>query len=80
MFFVVFDFEAAYIRYVFCPFISGLLFPIVCSMLIISSLCRGVCAGSHSVGRLRNRWIDTVKDCLRKRGLDARQARKMVQD
>ena len=27
----------------------------------------GECAGSHSVGRPRNRWIDTVKDCLRKR-------------
>ena len=22
----------------------------------------GVCAGSHSVGRLRNRWIDTMKE------------------
>ena len=25
------------------------------------------CAGSHSVGRPRKRWIDTVKDCFRKR-------------
>ena len=38
------------------------------------------CVGSHSVGRLRKRWIVTVKDCLRRRGLDIRQARGMVQD
>ena len=35
----------------------------------------GECAGSCSVGRLQKRWIDTVKDCLRKRSLDTRQAR-----
>ena len=40
----------------------------------------GECAGSHSVGRLQERWIDTVKECLKKRGLDVRQARRMVQD
>ena len=34
----------------------------------------GECAGSHSVGRLQKRWINTVKDCLRKRGFDIRQA------
>ena len=33
----------------------------------------GECAHSYSVGRLKKRWIDTVKDCLRKRGLDFRQ-------
>ena len=38
------------------------------------------CAGSRSVGRPRKRWIDAVKECLRKRGLDVRQARRMVQD
>ena len=27
----------------------------------------GECAGSHLLGRLRKRCIDTVKDCLRKR-------------
>ena len=32
----------------------------------------GECAGSRSVGRPRKRWIDTVKDCLKKRGLDVR--------
>ena len=36
--------------------------------------------GSCSVGRTRKRWIDTVKKCLRKRGLDVRQAGRMVQD
>ena len=32
----------------------------------------GVCAGSYSVGSPRKSWIDTVKDCLRKRGLDVK--------
>ena len=40
----------------------------------------GVCAGSRSLGRLRKKWIDTVKDCLRKTGLDVTQAKRMVQD
>ena len=40
----------------------------------------GECASSHSVDRLWNRWIDIMKECLKKRGLDIRQARKMVQD
>ena len=31
------------------------------------------------VGRPKKRWIDTVKDCLRKRGLDVRQAGRMVE-
>ena len=35
----------------------------------------GVCAGSHSVGRPQKRWTDTVKDYLKKRGLDVRQAK-----
>ena len=38
------------------------------------------CAGSRSVGMPWKRWIDTVKDCLRERVLDVRQARRMVQD
>ena len=29
----------------------------------------------ESAGSVRKRWIDTVKECLRKRGLDVRQAR-----
>ena len=40
----------------------------------------GECAGSHSVGRAWKRWIDTVKDCLKKRDLDVRQVRRMVHD
>ena len=40
----------------------------------------GECASSCSVGRPQKRRIDTVKDCLKKRGLDARQARRMVHD
>ena len=30
------------------------------------------------VGRARKRWLDTVKECLRKRGLDVRQVSRMV--
>ena len=40
----------------------------------------GEYAGSPSVGKPWKRWIDTVKKYLMKRGLDVRQARKMVQD
>ena len=40
----------------------------------------GECAGRRSVGRLMKRWINTVKECLRKRGLDVRQSRRIVQD
>ena len=40
----------------------------------------GECTGSQSVGRPWKRWIDTVKDCLRKKGLDVRQARRRVHD
>ena len=40
----------------------------------------GECAGSHSVGRPWKRWIDTMKGCLKKRGLDVRQARRIVKD
>ena len=41
----------------------------------------GVCAGNRSLGRPRKRWIDMVKDRLRKKiGLDVRQARRLAQD
>ena len=33
----------------------------------------GECAGSYSVCRPPKRWIDTMKDSLRKRGLDVKQ-------
>ena len=39
----------------------------------------GECAGNHSVDRPKKRWIDTAKGYLRKRGLEVRQARRMVQ-
>ena len=38
------------------------------------------CAGSRSVGGPWKRWIDTVKDCLKKMDLDVRQERIMVHD
>ena len=40
----------------------------------------GECAGSHSVGRPQKRWIDTMKECLKKIGLGIRQTRRIVQD
>ena len=40
----------------------------------------GECDGSRSLGRSGKKWIDTVKYCLRKRGLDVRQARRMMQE
>ena len=40
----------------------------------------GECAGSNSVGRPQKRWIDTVKECLRKRSFDDRQAGRILQD
>ena len=38
----------------------------------------GECADSRSVGRLRKRRMDTVNDCLKTRGLDVRQVRRIV--
>ena len=38
----------------------------------------GECGDGRSVGRPRKRWFDTRKDCLRKKGLDVGQARRMV--
>ena len=42
---------------------------------VVKRVYLGLCTGSLSVGRPRKRWIDTVKRCLRKIGLDVRQAR-----
>ena len=36
--------------------------------------------GSRSVDMPRKRWIDTMKDCLRKRSLNVRHARRIVQN
>ena len=47
--------------------------------MIVKRVYVGECTGSRSVGRPRKRCLDTVKECLKKRGLDARQARRMVQ-
>ena len=33
------------------------------------------CAGSHSVGRQQKRWLDNVKDCLKKRGRERERER-----
>ena len=38
----------------------------------------GECAGRDSVGRPWKKWIDTVKDYLRERNLEVRQARRMT--
>ena len=46
---------------------------------IAKRVYEGECAGSCSVGRPRKRWIETVKNCLKNRGSDIRQARRMVQ-
>ena len=35
---------------------------------IAKRIYEGECAGSRSMGRPRKRWIDIVKDCLKKRG------------
>ena len=40
----------------------------------------GECAGSRLVAKPRKRWIDTVKSCLKKRGLNVREAWRMVHD
>ena len=37
---------------------------------IAKRVCVGECAGSRSVGRPQKRWSDTVKEFLKKRGLD----------
>ena len=36
-------------------------------MIGLLRLYSGECAGSRSVGRLWKRWIDIMKDCVKKR-------------
>ena len=40
----------------------------------------GECAGGRSVGGPRKRWIDAMKDCLKRGGLDVGQAGVVVHD
>ena len=35
---------------------------------IVKRVYVGMCAGSCSMGRPQKRWIDTMKECLKKRG------------
>ena len=42
---------------------------------IAKRICVGECDGTRSLGRQWKRWIDTVKECLKKTGLYIRQAR-----
>ena len=44
--------------------------------LIRVFIFESVLVGSHSVGRPRKMWIDTMKYCLRKRGLNVTQAKR----
>ena len=39
---------------------------------IAKRVCVREYPASHSVGRLWKRWIDTIKKCLKKRGLDVK--------
>ena len=48
--------------------------------MIATRVYVGECAGSHSVDGPRKRWIVNVKECLKKRCLDVKQARRVVQD
>ena len=40
----------------------------------------GECSDSLSAGRPWKKWIDTVKECLRKRDFEGRQGKGMVHD
>ena len=40
----------------------------------------GKCMVSYLLGRPQKRWIDSVNDWLKKRGLNVEQARRMVYD
>ena len=47
---------------------------------IAENIYIGEYAGNRSIGWLRKWWIDTVEDCLKKRGLEVRLTRRMVHD
>ena len=40
----------------------------------------GECVSSRLEGRSWQRWIDSVNDCLKRRGLNVGQARRMMYD
>ena len=42
---------------------------------IVRNVYVGLHSGSHLVGRLKKRWIDTTKDGLKKRCFDVKEAR-----
>ena len=47
-------------------------------MTIAKRVYVGHCTGSHLMGRPQKRWIDTMKECLKKRGLDIRQEERIL--
>jgi len=47
---------------------------------IVKRVYDSECLGVRSVGRPRKRWIDTVRECVRKRGLCMREAERIVHD
>ena len=48
--------------------------------MLIGSIYVGEFAGSRSVDGPRKRWINTMKDYLKNRGLDVRREKRMVHD
>ena len=46
----------------------------------IKRLRMGECDGARPVDRPRKMWVDTVKYCLKKKGLDIRQIERRVHD
>ena len=47
---------------------------------IVKRVYEGECIDSYSVCRWQNKWIDTMKECLKEKCLDVRQARRIVHD
>ena len=48
-------------------------------IIVLPKGCMGECVSNRLVGGPQ-RWIDSVNDCLKKRGLNVGQARRMVYD
>ena len=47
---------------------------------IVEKVYVGECVGIRLVGRPQKRWIDSRNKCLKKKGLNVGQARKIVYD